>query len=182
MLCELGDRLLDLDFTNFTIDIEHQENDSQTENDRLISLISFIMYIINITMIRSFQFSTLVARHSGIDAHLKFLKDDQVLEKILNVDLLFMDKSFNLVCMIVLNLCSMSKYFEENAQKWIDSNTLDILLKVSRIKPETELDAYLTISNIATDKQIETLTEIHKSTTMLCKMVLDCGDMFKSEK
>ena len=179
MLCELGDRLLDLDFTIST----DKENDSPTENERLISLISLIIFIINMTMVRSFQFSTLLARHSGIEAHMKFLTDDRVLEKILNDNLLFMSNlSRNLVCYVVLNLFSMSKYFEENAQKWIDLNTLDVLLKVARLKPECELDAYLAISNIATDKQIETLTEIHKCTSMLCKMVLDCGEMFKSNK
>ena len=183
MLCELGDRLLDLDFTNFTIDIENQENDSQTENDRRISLISFIMFIINVIMTISFQFSTLVARHSGIDAHLKLLKDNRVVEKILNVELLLMSSlSINLVDYASLNLCSMSRYFEENAKKWIDSNTIDILLNVARIKPQSELYPYIAISNISTDKQIETLTEIHKCTIMLCKILLECGDMFRSDK
>lgn len=141
-----------------------------------------MLYIVNISLLKSAQFSILFARHIGIDAHLKFLSNE-ILEKISNVSVLdFSNEYTDLIDFVVLNLSSMSKNFEDNSSRWVDSNCLDIMLNVARFKPSTQLDAYLTIANIATDKEIDRLTEIHKCTQILVEMIDKCAADFNNER
>lgn len=171
------------DFSNTEIDIKNQTNQALSRDSRRIAMISFILHSVNLSSLRSYQFNTLFTRYTGLDAHLRFLRDENLLAKIIDVDLIDMDGySMSLVASVVLNLASMSRNFEENSQKWIDSNALKIILDISHRKPNVAVDAYLAAANIATDKQIEALPDIQKCILPLVEMISQAGKDFQVEK
>lgn len=182
VLDELAEHLLELDFTNFYIDNYNQNVEPLSTNDQRISLISFILYAANLLMLRSHHFNTLFARHLGLRAHLKFLQSEEILTRILDVSITDMSSTSSLVDNVLLNIVSMSKNFEENPQLWVDLKASELLLNLSRFKPDTQFDAYLTIANIATDQQIEKLTEIHNCISILTEKISQCADDFKNDR
>ena len=159
----------EINFDQFHIEIKNQHAKPLSSDDRRISLISFVLYIINAYLQKSFRFNTLFARHSGIEAHLRFLRNDAILERISNVEIIDMaDQSIGLVDYVLTNLSLMSKNFKQNPHRWKDANALETILKVLETRSDDiSVDAYVAIANIVTDAQIETLPAIH-----------DCIDVF----
>jgi hypothetical protein len=154
-----------------------------TQNDRRISLIVFILYTVNLSLSQSVKFNISFTSRNGLKAILEFIKDDQTLQKLLNIKITdFSLTQLYLINYIVLDIHSMSRYYEENAQKWVEFDVLNKLLKVGKLKPDSQLDAYVAISNIATDKQIETLTEIHNVIFALSEILNNCARDFEYNK
>lgn len=51
-------------------------------------------------------------------------------------------------------------------------DAVEAMLKISKLKPSTESWAFITVCNIASDKQIQTLSEINKAVSMFVGVVL----------
>lgn len=183
ILNELAACVLETDFSNSHIDIENQDNESLSRDLRRIGMISFIFEIVNLSCLRSYQFNTLFTRHSGLEAHLAFLKDKEIFKKILDVSLLDMNQNtMGLIESIILNLASMSRNFEENSLKWTDSNAIRILLDIRQQKPTCANDVFIVIANIATDKQIEALDDIQQCIMPFVEMADKAAQDFRSQK
>lgn len=182
LLLELTNVLSELDFSDFKVDVNDQFRE-MTQNDRRISLIVFILYTVNLSLSQSVKFNISFTSKNGLKAILEFIKDDQTLQKLLNIKITdFSLTQLYLINYIVLDIHSMSRYYEENAQKWVEFDVLNKLLKVGKLKPDSQLDAYVAISNIATDKQIETLTEIHNVIFALSEILNNCARDFEYNK
>ena len=118
----------------------------------LLSINQYLKYSVNFCI----RFST----NGGLKSWLKYLTDEKYLEKNLNVKLILNDGIFNPIDFLVLNISSLSKACEENKKVWIELNTIDVLLKLVKLKESLRNDAYSAIVNIADDKQLETLPEM----------------------
>lgn len=176
---------IDTDFSNTSFDATNQD-ERLSRNSRRIGMISHILYVVNLLFMGSYNFSTLFVRHSGLDAHLRFLTDPQIFAKIVDVKIIDISgDSMRLIGFLLLNISSMSRNFEENARKWIDSNAFNVMIDLSkRFADLADLveDAYTTIANIATDKQIESLDDIERCIYPVIKRVNLAGDEFKDGK
>lgn len=154
--------------------ILNKHADKFAQNRRRISLLGIVLQIVNELCQRSVEFSVRFASSNGLKAHLAFLQDKVILNKILHFKLKeFADLHF--VDSLVLNLNTLSACFEKNRQLWLDANVVELLLDVVKLKPSTKLDAFLIICNVASDKQIETLTEIHELADYLTQMLDKCA-------
>jgi hypothetical protein len=182
ILLELTNNINDINFNDIHVEVEDQYKDL-SRNHKIISLITYVLYTVNLSLSQSVAFSINFAAHNGLKSLLRFLNDDNLLNRILNANLTdFSLTKLNLVNYVVLDLNSMSRYFEENSQKWIEFDALNVLLKVGTRKPDAQFDSFVAISNIATDKQIETLSEVHKIIHSLSDIVAKCSDDFRKGK
>lgn len=192
LLNELAGRLPEIDFNQAHIEIKKQEAKMLTRNDRLASLTSYAFYIVNMCLQKSFNFNALFARHSGLEAHLRFLRAaDHTLARIADAEIIDMtDQSVGLIDYVMMNLSAMSKNFRENPHRWIDSNALDTILKIARSRrsdsngDDVLVDAYVAIANIATDAQIEQFLydDINVCIDLFTNMISRAADDFKIGK
>lgn len=176
VLMEIVECVHELDFSIFD---PKKPLESLSADERRINMLSMVLRTLNKCIHISIEFKTSFVRYNGIEAHLRFLRNDEVLNKILDANIYdIRGECASLVNIIVLNLSSLTLTFEDNAQLWNDSDALDVLIKVSRVKSTCQLDAYIGITNIATDKQIETLPEILQCITSLSDLILRSADDF----
>lgn len=181
VLFELARLTSKIDFTKFNIDPFDQCKELN-ENDRRVSLIAFVLYILNISFTQSAQFTINFLTRNGLRAHLKFIKNDELIQRLTNVNIVdFSLTEYNLLDYVVLNINALSKYSSNNLQLWVETNTLNILMNLAKLQASTEFDAFLAVSNIANDKQIESLTEIHAVVTKLCHFLKMCANDFRND-
>lgn len=190
ILLELFKACSQIDFKNFTITYKpHTQIQLISPNDQRVSLISFIIQIVNHLAIESITFNVDFARHNGLKAHLAFLDDNDILNKIYDVKLKWhIEKNdddlsnateANLVDHLVTNLGVLSKSYEQNVQLWSTENALGILIKIVKANLTSELPAFITICNIANDKQIESLDELNAIGSVLSKFLAESAHDFR---
>lgn len=152
------------------------------QNTTRIGIFSLLLYLSNIFSLRSVKFTKNFSAQKGLEAYFLFLKDDSFIDKVINLRLTDFAKSqVNIIEQILLNVYILSKSSDENIQTWVDLNSVDVLIKIANLPISTQIDAYLSIANIANDKQIESLTGINKVTKMILKNVNRCACDFKND-
>lgn len=175
-----------LNFTNFTITYETISANNVCTNDRRISLIAFILQLVNYFVKKSIKFNVDFASQNGLKAHLAFIKDDAMLAKITNVELRMIHYKMkiyhNFVFLLITNIGALSRCYERNRQLWWNEDAMEVLLKIVKINPLTELSVYLAVCNIASDNQIETLPEIDKVVCTLCEILIGCAQDFRADQ
>lgn len=182
ILLELYKVASEIDFVNFNINIENQSSQDLTKNDRRISLLAFTLQIINFLASRSIRFCATFAQNNGLHAHITFLYDVTVLNKIIDVQLNNLSSSktvasTNLVNRLVTNMCALSSVAELNSALWSESNAVDIFLKIAKIKTSTSLSALVSVCNLLSEDEIEARRErleLDKLVSTLCKMLSQC--------
>lgn len=131
-------------------------------NQKRLYWLRYSIYFTNISAMYSVNFSVNYCKNNGLDAHLKFLSDNEFLNTNRNIQMRFFQNRFvSFIEYLTINVASFSKYLEENKKKWIDLDSVEILLNIAKQKPEAAFDAYLAVANIANDNQLEELTEVH---------------------
>lgn len=181
ILIELYSISSEFDFDNFEIDTQNQVKPLIKNNHR-ISLFSFVLHLVNNALFNSVKFTINFSNQRGLEAHFLFLKDENFLKRASNKRFFTFSASYiKIIVQIVLNIYPLSKNCDENIKKWLDLDAVNVLLRVEKLEPETHLESFLTISNIANDKQIESLTEIHKVTEALEEGIHRFAEIFKKD-
>jgi hypothetical protein len=155
-----------------------------SQNDQQISLMAFVLHIVNRLSSKSMDFSEqFTANSGGLDAHLGFLENEDIFTKIRDVRLRdFTDTETNFVYYLIRNLAVLSRSADKSPLKWTISHTVETLLKIAQQKPETELTSFTTICNVANDDELEHLPEIDRVCAVLTKIVDRCAHDFKERK
>lgn len=172
-----------LDFKSFTIDIA-SPNLNANKNDRRISMLSFLVYIINKVAPKSVNFCINFPKHDGLKAFLLFLSNESFIKNTLDVKMndFSLSKPTSILDTIVLDIVSLSLCYDENIDKWKELDTIGILLNIAKLKESVEFNAYVSIVNIIDDKQIESLTDVHSILKNLVEFFKKCGDYFKEKR
>jgi hypothetical protein len=90
-------------------------------------------------------------------------------------------KEVSLFEYIVMNILSLSRMADESKNVWLDLDPVNLLLKIARVKETTKFDAFLAISNICDDKQIESLTEIHSIISIIIERLKQIENDFNND-
>ena len=152
-------------------------------NEKSCSIFCYSFFIINKIIARSILFNLKFQSSLGLKSIFQFLNDEQFVLKNLKITQnVFESGEMSILDDIVLNVLLMSKNSDEFKTIWIDElNAVNILLKLAKIKPHGLDDIFLTVINIADDKQIETLNEIKVIALTLIEQFNICVADFTSE-
>jgi hypothetical protein len=147
-------------------------------NEKRVYTLSYCLYVLNMNAMNYVNFSTQFSSSDGLDAHFAFIKDEEFTSKHIDTMVWMWEKQISLIEYLVMNICSLSKLCDETRTKWIKLDSVNSLLNIKKKKISCELDACIAITNIADDKQIENLTEIHSVIDLLNKLINKASDDF----
>ena len=139
----------------------HNAQLATSVNEKRIIGLSFTLYVTNILIRVSDQFCVKFLLKNGLRAHMLFLEDSEFVKKnqLTKISLLFGD--FFLLDQIVLNVASMSKKTcDEHKRIWFDLNAIGTLFRIAKCQEYTWFAAYMSIADLANDKQMDELTDI----------------------
>ncbi|RNA26411.1 hypothetical protein BpHYR1_028759 [Brachionus plicatilis] len=147
------------------------------------SILETCLAIINYSSMNSVKFAKESLINGGLQAHLNFLKDTSFLDQARNTTFTNIDNlTFNLIDNLILNIYIYSKNCEENLNKWTELDTMSTLIKIAKLEPNTQIQVYLTIANIATDKQIEDFADIPDIVGLIQKKIKIIAESFAEKK
>ncbi len=137
-------------------------------NEKCITTFCMTTYACNLIMSNLLKFKLFFQKTKGLEAYVKMLGDDSFVDKNCNLSM----NPFNSAVLFVidyltLNLSSVSINCQDYKDIWHDLNTVNILLKIRVKRPTANDYCFNTILNIATDKQLETITEIESFSKIL---------------
>jgi hypothetical protein len=89
-------------------------------NERVISILHYVLLIINKLVFKSIKLSVYYANYDLIQTLLLFLIDNRILNKLI-------DDSNHILSTILSNLVIMSKHSDKNPNVWIQLNAVDFL-------------------------------------------------------
>lgn len=171
-----------IDFKNLVIDIENQSAENINQNDRRIGLIAFVLHIVNYLASKSLKFNARFVKNNGLTAHISFLQNDSFLEKVMDVRLVnFSSEYHDLIDYLVINLSVLEiKYDESNNKnanfKIASTNEIATLIKISKLKPSTELCACLAICKHSTNEEfVKVLSDLDRMLASLVASVVRCA-------
>ena len=150
-------------------------------NQKCLSNLSMILYSINIIMCYNLKFRINFQKTNGLKALFRYLSDEEFIQKYFNLvfDPFGMWK-MHFLNLILLSLSNLSFDSQEFKQNWIDLNAVDILIKISELKPSAKNYCYNIILGIANDRQIETLKEINEYSKILINQLKIASNDFKN--
>lgn len=195
ILLQLNDACVNqtIDFTNFKIKTKSQRSPQTTRNDRYIGLLAFTLNITNILAYKSTRFNVSFTKSDGLRAHIAFLNNSFVLNQIIDVNFFGNEDEENaeknnesgFVYYVVSNLEVFSRCFDRTSEFWLGldgTNTfvVKLLLEIVKRKPETELEAFLVICNIADYDQLGSLGEMWNLAQVLSDIVKQCAEDLSS--
>ena len=144
-------------------------------NEKCITTFCMTTYACNLIMSNLLKFKLFFQKSKGLEAYLKMLGDDSFVNRNCNLTMNpFNSAVLYVIDYLTLNLSSVSINCQDYKDIWYDLNSVDILLKISVKRPTANDYCLNTILNIATDKQLETLTEIESYSKNLeekCKKI-----------
>lgn len=133
-------------FAKYKIDTNNQSSENLTQNDKRISLLGFVLAIINHLASESGHFNTMIVKHNVLGPHFKFIvyftyfniiekgendyvngktKINKSIEKIVELQLKnFTGWEFNIIDHIIVNLNVLSRCYAKNAQLWLILNVV----------------------------------------------------------
>jgi hypothetical protein len=172
----------ELDFSAQSHEMYHAQKATDLKEKQTLCL-RYTLYMINITILQMGSFGKNFPNTNGLKAHLAILNDDEFIGKNLTTTMgMWTNKNMSLIEYLVLNVASLSKFCEEQKQKWIDLHAVNVLLKASKKLPSCAFDSYSAITNVANDDQIEKLDEINEYANMLGVKLKKFHDCFESDK
>ena len=136
---------------NFSYDLHSIEKMDMKRGNLFLALLLGT----NLYTMSSKSFCIAFSKNGGLKYWLKFLKDKTFLMK--NKDT---HVQINPINIILLSISNLSRFYEDDSEVWIQSDIIDFLLEMSRLKDSFKSNSYSSIIYIADDKQFETLPEI----------------------
>jgi hypothetical protein len=152
-------------------------------NEKCITTFCMTTYACNLIMSNLLKFKLYFQKSRGLEAYLKMLGDASFVEKNVNLTMNpFNSAVLYIIDYLTLNLSSLSINCQDYKEIWYDLNSVNILLKIQRIRPTAKDYCLNTILNVATDKQLETLTEIEEYSENLLEKVKKMASELNSGK
>jgi len=151
----------------FTLKAPSDQNCSSLDQRKFEILYKSIQ-ILNFLTINSVKSSLIYFQLGGAKSLLNLLDNNKFTKTF---------KNDEIINRIVSNVNWLSKTTESLKTEWADFRAVDIILKVAKKYPSTKLIAYTTFANIATDKHIDTLTEVNdviKEMIVIIDYAADC--------
>ncbi|CAF0818823.1 unnamed protein product [Brachionus calyciflorus] len=150
--------------------------------ESLLLILKSCLLIVNLACLNSVNFTKdFSSFNNGLEAHFIFFKEQDFLFEIFDKTQINNEPSY-FIELIFLNIYMFSKNSEEISNKWIELDAVNILINIAKTRPSLELDAFLIITNIVTDKQIENLTEIHGIVEHIQKKIELASKSFQEKK
>jgi hypothetical protein len=132
-------------------DFTFEWNAQHTQRAKLLEL---ILTMVNFAASKSIKFNIRLNATDIIDGHFQLIRNDTFVRKCQERgDASIFDTA-------VSNISWLSQYCDDYKKKWIDLDAVNLLVKISKVFSTCTASAYQAISNIADDKQIETLYDI----------------------
>jgi hypothetical protein len=152
-------------------------------NELKVMLFKYTVFVTNQVLLMSVTACKLYMEiKSGVRAHLGFLNDEFFVQVNSERTLIMWDQKENLLIEFLLqNLTSLSKYSEEYVQIWTELNACDTFLKIARLKPNLEFLAYNAMTNVANDREIETIGEFGTFSRKLVDLLSKFSDAVSGE-
>ena len=162
---------IDFEIQSFIVNAEK----ANTLNEKRILVLSSLLYTTNVLQIVSVEFVNQFVQTNGLKVYLEFLKDEHFLISNLKTEIDFLSgQNQNFFQYLTLNLYNLSRFSDEYKQIWSDLDAVNILLKAVNLNPSIIFNSYRSIANIADDKHIESLKEIHSIIEIVIKYLKDC--------
>ena len=127
-----------------------------TQNERKLHLLNYLSKFVNQLIVKTIDLRVYAIEHGILEWLIKILDDEEFLPKIVS----FSNES---VQMFVFNLNWLSKIAEAYKSLWHDLDAIRVLLKTAKSYPNLNLYLYMATANVAYDKEIENLDEIHNA-------------------
>lgn len=134
-------------------------------NERKLHLMCRLANLINILISRLIELRFFVIKQGSIDCLIKILDNDEFLRKLSRFNQTTIDT-------FVYNINWMSKVAEGFKSVWHDLDAIRVLIKVSKAYLNMKLYLYMATVNIAYDKEIEDLVEIHEAVQTFVDLTL----------
>ena len=153
---------------DFQTKIKCEKADTAFErNEILAQTFTFVTRFTNEIANLSIEFCTLFVENDGLRLCLEFLRDEEFLNRNEKVKFLYKNPIDvpNYLTMIISNLAQRT--CDEQKHKGKSLNAAEILLRLVKINPETQLNSYSTLAYLLDDKQIETLFDQNKMKPIL---------------
>jgi hypothetical protein len=155
-------------------DLKHSSEEDYTNLDsQKNKCFWYTVQILNFLSIYSLKLRLNYFEMGGTKPLLKILENEKYAMKFQNED------TFTRVG---ANINWLSKNADLYKSEWNELNAVDTLLKVSRNYRMSKLVAYMTFANIANDKQIDTLTDIHEIISELTSIINKAAENMKTTK
>ncbi|RNA19530.1 hypothetical protein BpHYR1_029543 [Brachionus plicatilis] len=156
-------------------------NSIKNQSDRNITIIYLCLSIINFIYCNSVKFSQKFVKHNGLKALALLLKDNVLFSKTHTIKIIEIEQ-IDLIDDLVRSLYNLSETSENNSKVWYDQDIVSVLLKLATLKPSAKLDAFLTITEIASDKEIESMEELHQIVDYLQNQLVKVSEQFDQNK
>lgn len=108
-----------------------------------------------------------------LEAHVQFVKNERLFQKLTSKEV--SSHGISLIDTIMANMNWLSRYCADYKQKWTDLEVLKYSLKAVLVVKLIGPPTYQMVSNIADDKQIETLEDIHTCLKALIDVLKKCS-------
>lgn len=179
--CLLNKILLEL-YENESL-LQLQNADSLViQHQDTVSIMETCLAIIYYSSMNSVKFARESLINDGLEAHFCFLKNTTFIQQALRTNFMKDDNLiFNLADYLILNVYIYSKNCEENLNKWIELDALSTLINLAKLKPDTQIQVFLTVANIATDKQIEDISDIPEVLDLIQKKISLIAQSFREK-
>ncbi len=155
-----------------------------TLNEKRIYALDFLLYLTNRLAENSQQFSEQFLLKNGVKCHFVFMNDEDFIEKNSNFTLTDLTgQDWNLLDKMAMNITYLStKTCDDHKKLWADLDSVKILLKIASFMPTTSFYAYMTISHILDDRQLENLKAIRSIIELLTNLLKQCSSQFEADK
>ena len=160
-----------------------QAHNATTLNEKRIHALDYLLYLTNSLIDNSKTFSEQFLLNNGVKAHFLLMNDQEFIEKSLNYTLTDLTGAdWSLLDKMAMNVtCMSTRTCDDHKRLWTDLDSVKILLKIAKLKETTSFYAYMTISYILDDRQIETLLAIRSILELITKLLTQCSNDFESD-
>ena len=161
LLAYLFDIRNELDFEGEVTHTLWDAEQSPGLNEKRLLALGSALYSLNIIIMSLVSFSLALVSSGGLKALMNLIKDEPFVKKNTETTIPLWGDRKNLVKYIVMNISSLSKWCDEKRSIWTELDSVATLLSIIILEPKTSLDACIAITNLADDKHVESLTDIH---------------------
>jgi hypothetical protein len=172
-LNEISDKIdFDIDKVEYDIKLE-----SSNLNARRKCMLIYMSKLINNILSQSLIFGIKFNNTIGVDAFILLLKNSDLIERIIKSEEKY------LIATWCANLNWLSKTCEETLKKWQTYDTIKVLLRILELDTRIaslEVTICQTIVNIASDHELENMSEIQACISLHIKLLEVCAQEFRS--
>ena len=165
----------ELDF-NTDIDFDEAEY-ANDRNEKRIHVLNFLVFICFELEKNSLVFCDRLMDTQTLKVMLNFLNDEKYIK--LNEN----SEDFEgLIDSLVMNVFNLRFTFRTHTQAWRDSNAVNILMKIGKLRESIQFVAHCTVAFIIDEIQIEKLPEMNALIYTLTRQLASCKRDFNENK